>query len=252
MLQISVPQADNKRPNGCPGTNLGAVAGPERGLTAILPAGAIGAEMLECDGEEPPKGLYEEELRAIANASDGRRREFAGGRACARHALDLLGVPPGPLPIGVDGAPEWPAGVVGSITHKGRYRAAAVALSRDLAGLGVDAELDEPLPTGVLEAIASAQELDEVQRLLAEQPGTRWDRLLFSAKEAAMKASHPLVIGPAAMRAAEARLNARAGTFAAVVTPDGGQAIAGAWTARPGFLVTVATVATRETKVQIH
>ena len=59
----------------------------------------------------------------------------------------------------------WPEGVIGSITHKGTYRAAAVAPALALAGLGVDAELDGPLPGGVLESIALASEREEIARL---------------------------------------------------------------------------------------
>ena len=50
--------------------------------------------------------------------------------------------------------PLWPAGVVGSITHCDGYRAAAVARATDLATVGIDAEPHEPLPDGVLAAIA--------------------------------------------------------------------------------------------------
>ena len=52
------------------------------------------------------------------------------GRACARAALANLGQ--GEAVIGIDeaGAPLWPAGVVGSITHTKGYAAALVAKAR--------------------------------------------------------------------------------------------------------------------------
>ena len=164
------------------------MAGREGALLEILPAGAVGAELLDEEGDVLPGELFAEERSAIADASDGRRREFLGGRVCARRALELLGISPVAVPIAVDGAPVWPDGIVGSITHKGRYRAAAVAFASDVAGLGIDAELNGPLPAGVIERIASPAEIEEVERLLADRPGIAWDRLLFSAKESAVKA----------------------------------------------------------------
>jgi 4'-phosphopantetheinyl transferase EntD len=137
----------------------------------------------------------------------------------------------------------WPDGVVGSITHKGRYRAAAVARASELAGLGIDAELDEPLPAGVLETIASPRELEEVQRLLAERPGLAWDRLLFSAKEAAVKATQPLLAGAAGVRAVEVRLDA-AGSYSATLAGSRGDlrdAIEGEWIGAHRLLLTVAS-----------
>lgn len=84
-----------------------------------------------------------------------RQREFATARSCARTALARLGVPPVPVLASPRGAPRWPAGVVGSITHCDGYRAAAVAYTRDVVSLGIDAEPDEPLPNdGTLGPIA--------------------------------------------------------------------------------------------------
>ena len=76
----------------------------------------------------------------MANAAQKRRRDFALGRACARAALSALGR--GDAVIGRDdnGAPQWPAGVLGSITHTKGYAAALVAETHDAGGVGVDAE----------------------------------------------------------------------------------------------------------------
>jgi 4'-phosphopantetheinyl transferase EntD len=216
------------------------VGGRERALLEILPAGAVGAELLDEEGDVLAGELFAEERAAIADASDGRRREFLGGRVCARRALELLGISPVAVPIGVDGAPVWPDGIVGSITHKGRYRAAAVAFATDVAGLGIDAELNAPLPAGVIERIASPAEIEAVERLLADRPGLAWDRLLFSAKESAVKACHGLGLGLSGARAAEVRLDT-GGTTATAVGPSS-TPVTGAWVARLGLLVTAANV----------
>ncbi|WP_461029461.1 4'-phosphopantetheinyl transferase family protein, partial [Streptomyces sparsus] len=69
--------------------------------------------------------------------------------------------------------------------------AAAVALTRDADGLGIDAEPCAPLPDRVLAQVASAAErahLDELGETGADVP---WCRLLFSAKEAYYKVWYP-------------------------------------------------------------
>ncbi|MCW3033527.1 MAG: 4-phosphopantetheinyl transferase [Solirubrobacterales bacterium] len=223
------------------------MGGPARALQAILPAGAVAAE-IEDDGAaaDPSAGLFPEERSAVEDASDSRRREFAGGRACARSALAMLGISPVALPVLEDGAPAWPAGVLGSITHKGNYRAAVVAPAAELAALGLDAELDDGLAAGVLDSVALPAELDLIETLLSRHPGPAWDRLLFSAKEAAVKAALALGRGRPELRATEIALD-RAGTFQArVALTAGGRPplppLEGRWLAQRGMLIAVATI----------
>jgi 4'-phosphopantetheinyl transferase EntD len=209
-------------------------------IERILPPGAVGVEA-DSSPDEPP-GLFPCEEALIADSVEGRRREFAEARACAREALRELGAPAGAIPADGSGAPCWPAGIVGSITHKGSYRAAAVARVEQLAGLGIDAELDSALPPGVLETIASAGEVEEVERLLAARPGLAWDRLLFSAKEAVVKATHPLEVDAAGMRTVEISLDADGFYSATLVANGGGRTLRlrGRWAAGGGLLVTAA------------
>jgi 4'-phosphopantetheinyl transferase EntD len=136
--------------------------------------------------------LFPEEEQAVGRAVDKRRREFVTARACAREALRRMGLPPVAIPSGSRGEPRWPAGVVGSITHCAGYRACALAREGALVGLGIDAEPNEPLPDGVLGEIARAEERERLRELARIEPSVRWDRLLFSAKEAVYKAWFPL------------------------------------------------------------
>jgi len=154
--------------------------------TAVSSRAAYGDEL----DHEP---LYPEEAAAVARAVQRRRAEFTAGRACARAALAALGCPPGPIPRDTErGAPVWPAGVVGSITHCDGYRAAAVARAADILTLGIDAEPHGPLPDGVLKIItATAAETDSLAALSGQAPGIHWDRLMFSAKETVYKAWYP-------------------------------------------------------------
>jgi 4'-phosphopantetheinyl transferase EntD len=226
------------------------VGGPDptpRSLRAILPSGVVAVELEAPD--RSPDELYAEERELIADAVESRRREFTDGRACARRALSMIGLPPVAILAGGDGAPVWPQGVVGSITHKRHYRAAAVARSSDLLGLGIDAELNEPLPDGVLGSIADSDELRDVERLHARCDQIAWDRLLFSAKEAVVKAVQPLGLGRADLRASTVRLHAASNLFEATPafspTATGHSTIptvTGRWLTRADLLLVVAAI----------
>jgi 4'-phosphopantetheinyl transferase EntD len=136
--------------------------------------------------------LFPQEEEFVARAVHKRRQEFRTGRICARRALGMLGRPAEPILRGIHGEPQWPAGVVGSITHCAGYRGAALGDSMHVASIGIDAEPNEALPAGLLDSIGRPSELAEVAALTRAYSGVRWDRLLFSAKEAVYKAWFPL------------------------------------------------------------
>jgi 4'-phosphopantetheinyl transferase EntD len=158
-------------------------------IEAILPPSVAVAEARD---DVLGAALFPEEEALVSAAVEKRRREFTTGRACARWALADLGLQPQSIPSGPRGAPGWPDGVVGSITHCDGYRAAAVARSAEIAAIGIDAEPNEPLPGGVLGDIAVAEERAWLASLSATEPATCWDRLLFCMKEAVYKAWFPL------------------------------------------------------------
>jgi 4'-phosphopantetheinyl transferase EntD len=155
----------------------------------ILPPG-VAAE--EAFGDLPETLLFPEEEEVVAKAVDKRRREFTTARACARAALAKLGLPAVPIVPGPRGAPQWPAGVVGSITHCDGYRACAVARDSDIVTIGLDAEPHDKLPDGVLDAVSLAPERARLAELSAAVPGMYWDRMLFCVKESVYKAWFPL------------------------------------------------------------
>ncbi|MDT9700657.1 4'-phosphopantetheinyl transferase superfamily protein [Streptomyces sp. P17] len=160
-------------------------------IDELLPDSVV---TVEAYGEEDAAAavLYPEEAAVVAQAVDKRRREFAAVRGCARRAMEKLGVEPQPLVPGDRGAPRWPEGLAGSMTHCDGYCAAALVRATDLASLGIDAEPNAPLPDGVLAAVSLPGEAQRVRRLSYERPDIRWDRLLFSAKESVYKAWFPL------------------------------------------------------------
>jgi 4'-phosphopantetheinyl transferase EntD len=197
--------------------------------------------------------LYPDEEAVVANAVDKRRREFATGRACARAALAELGLPPASIVRGPGGAPQWPSGVVGSITHCAGYRAAAVAWDREFATIGLDAEPHDELPHGVLEAVASPGEQARVTELSAASTDVRWDRLLFSAKESVYKAWFPLTGRWLGFEDACVDLRPEDRTFTARLLVDGPEvngdlltAFAGRWLVANGLITTAIVIPRRE------
>lgn len=155
----------------------------------ILPPEVVAEEMF---GDLPDVTLFPAEEAVIANAVGKRRQEFTTVRACARAALARIGMPPVPIVPGLRGAPQWPSGVVGSITHCDGYRACAVARDSDIVTIGIDAEPHDRLPDGVLEAVTSGAERTRLAALTAAVPDVCWDRILFCVKEAVYKAWFPL------------------------------------------------------------
>ncbi|MEU2250846.1 4'-phosphopantetheinyl transferase superfamily protein [Streptomyces sp. NPDC019224] len=214
-------------------------------IGALLPVGAVGVEVY---GDPAGARLHPAEEAAMARAVASRRREFTSVRHCARLALSQLGVAYSPLVPGHLGAPRWPDGVAGSMTHCAGYRAAAVARTGALASVGIDAEPDRPLKPGMLEAVALPAERARLAELASGRPEVAWDRLLFSAKEAVYKAWFPLTGRLLDFPEAEIRIDA-GGTFRAVLLVPGpvvgGRAVRvlhGRWTAGRGLLVTAAGV----------
>jgi 4'-phosphopantetheinyl transferase EntD len=216
-------------------------------IERILPAQVAAVESF---GDDPGAELFPQEHVFIARAAETRRREFTTARACARAALARLGLPAVAVLPGVGGAPQWPEGVTGSITHCPGYRAAAVALSSDIASLGVDAEPNEALPDhGMLELIAIDAERVRLGELAVEMPGVCWDRLLFSAKESVYKTWYPLARSWLGFESADIVIDPEEGTFTARLLVPGPlvngaplMRLSGRWLADKGFVVTAAIV----------
>jgi 4'-phosphopantetheinyl transferase EntD len=158
-------------------------------LDRILPAGVRSAY---ARSDPPGAMLFPAEAAQVANAVEKRRLEFATVRHCARLALAELGVAPAPILRGAHGAPIWPDGIVGSMTHCPGYRAAAVARSCEVRGIGIDAEVHQEVPEEVLDLVLSAEERGHVGELARTRPGVWWEAVLFSAKEAVYKVWSPL------------------------------------------------------------
>lgn len=181
-------------------------------LERILPSGVVVASAFDDIADARP---YPKEEASIDGAVEKRRLEFVTARACAREALARLDLPSQAILSGSRGEPLWPEGVVGSITHCEGYRACALARATDLVTIGVDAEVNEPLPKGVLGDIALPQEQHWIGSLARDTRGVNWDRLLFSIKESVYKAWFPLARRWLDFEDAVVAIDREGGTFSA-------------------------------------
>lgn len=186
-------------------------------------------------GAPVPAPLFPEEAAAVARAVPSRRTEYAAVRNCARAALTRLGVGPVAVPSAPDRAPVWPSGVVGSLTHCEGFRAAAVAHADDWAGVGIDAEVLEPLPPEVVQLVMSPAEEEAVRQL---DPATCPDRIVFSAKESVYKVWSPIVHAWLGFEHVDVRI--ADGTFTARlrVRGLGTDVLRGRWAVGDGLVVT--------------
>ncbi|MFH8472627.1 4'-phosphopantetheinyl transferase [Streptomyces sp. NPDC018000] len=217
-------------------------------IADLVPAGVRAQDAFGDSGPESTATLFPAEQAVVDGVCDERRKEFTTVRGCARAALARLGVAPTPLVPGPLGAPRWPAGVLGSMTHCRGYRAAAVARTAEFAALGIDAEPQEPLPDVVASRIVTGPESDWLRQQFPEDAGLPLDRLLFCAKEASYKAFAPWTPTRFGFQDFAVRLRPD-GTFrtvppSAAMPPAGPCAagITGRWAARSGFLLTVVVV----------
>jgi len=144
----------------------------------------------EVRGEAAVDTPWPAEAQAVERAVASRVREFAAGRACARSAMVQLGRAPVAVPAGSDRAPDWPAGLVGSITHTKGYCASVVALASLYAGIGLDVERVGAVGSDLWPRLYTPWELAWLER----QPVAMRDEaatLLFCAKEAFYKSQYP-------------------------------------------------------------
>ncbi|MFV9682228.1 4'-phosphopantetheinyl transferase family protein [Pseudomonas sp. NY15367] len=124
-----------------------------------------------------------------------RQAEHLAGRLCAREALRRVTGQASVPAVGEDRAPQWPRGVVGSITHGDNWAAALVAPKDRWRALGLDVERLLPAERaqrlqGEILTPAELQRLDD----LDENARALRISLSFSIKESLFKALYPLTL----------------------------------------------------------
>lgn len=122
-----------------------------------------------------------------------RQAEFLAGRYCAKRALVKLGGEPCHIPIGRHRAPQWPQGVIGSISHDTQTACAIVAHSEDIRFVGVDIE---PIVTEENMKAINELAINDCEKVALEKTELNVNEattLVFSAKESVFKALYPYV-----------------------------------------------------------
>ena len=153
-------------------------------ISRILAPDIFGAE-IEDAGQTILLAPEEEAL--VAGVGTKRNRDFALGRSCAHKALAALGRDTVVLARGENGAPLWPPGVAGSITHTAGYAAALVADSGKYSGIGLDAERVGGVSPDIWPRLFGAAERSYLEGQ-GEEDRRLAATLFFCAKEACYKA----------------------------------------------------------------
>lgn len=131
--------------------------------------------------------LFPTEESAVRPALSARKLEFAKGRAaCARAAISALGMPSEPLPVAPEQDPEWPPGVVGTISHTAGLILAVAARASLISVIGIDVQARRPLPPEIVDVVLCPEEQGAVEDPIGLMG-------LFSAKEAVQGQSSPPV-----------------------------------------------------------
>ena len=152
-------------------------------------------------------------------AGERRRRDYAAGRNLARRLLVPLGCGDHALVQTAAGAPRWPAGVVGSISHCRDRVFAAVAPADRADAIGIDIENVARFHDGLAHHILTTQERARLPADKAER--RRRMAIAFSAKEAFYKHQSVLFGAPLTFQDAEIHIDARRQGFSVVMTNPG-------------------------------
>ena len=125
-------------------------------------------------------------------SSVSRKEHYRSGRICAGEVLSKLGTLGQPvLRDPQTREPLWPEGISGSITHIGKWAAAAAGKTSDILGIGIDLEdLERQVDSRISRHVCIPEEqkwLQECGEDFLEQNL----KIIFSAKESIFKAFFP-------------------------------------------------------------
>ena len=133
--------------------------------------------------------LWPEETSFTDSFATERLRTFSAGRFCARKAMELMGHPAMPIPVGDDRAPVWPAGITGSISHTQGLAGALICSTGHHPSIGLDIERRAAVNRSLWDMLFDEQEL---QRIAGAAVPEELATLYFSLKESYYKMQYPL------------------------------------------------------------
>lgn len=170
-------------------------------LEELFPFAAIVKDIVVQTEDDPRlSDLLPEERGALsAAAREKRRREYKAGRHLAREVLADLGVEKHAVVPDSRGAPGFPPGIAGSLTHTGRSESYVACVATSLASaVGLDAEEWRELSPAMVQRILAEKEGAQLQRVLntLQLEPERLGLFAFSAKEAIYKCAYQLYRRP--------------------------------------------------------
>lgn len=176
----------------------------------LLPPFVASAEGVidEIDGP-----IWPEEAERVARAVEQRRKEFRAGRTLARQALAAVGARACGIGASEAGAPVWPDGFVGSISHTGPMVWAVAARRSDVRTIGVDLEAIARFSAGIERRVLTSREIRNALAGLAGAERQAIVATVFSAKEAFYKMQHPISGRRLGFQDAEVAVDAAGGRF---------------------------------------
>ncbi len=149
---------------------------------ASFSASQFECSMFESDDIEYP--------RSISMSVSKRQAEFFFGRICAKLALRELDIRNMQVKVGEFGAPIWPPGFTGSITHTNTLAAAIVVPIHSCSGIGIDIEnvIDKQTTASISQTVLTGFEFAYLQTNVTIYPLEVLLTIVFSAKESFFKA----------------------------------------------------------------
>lgn len=175
-----------------------------------------------CSELKSAEMLFPSEKKLIENCSLKRQIEFCKGRYCAHQALEKLGQSGFAILRDPNGAPIWPSGITGSISHSGDIAAAVVAKETEILAIGLDLQItNQTLPFKVLTTFFHS---DEIQNFLnvPDSLSELFSYVVFSAKESILKCYYTINRSFLDLHEISVKLDWWHGTFKTRITGEHG------------------------------
>lgn len=135
--------------------------------------------------------LHQHEQDIVHGMHPKRKQEFTNGRICAKKALQKAGITPPFISKHADGAPIWPEGWIGSISHTNGLTGCIVGEVKQCLGLGLDIERWNRVSPSIWNKIFTEKEQEFLLSLSPSEQSIRATQI-FSAKEALYKFQRPI------------------------------------------------------------
>ena len=135
--------------------------------------------------------LFKEELLICKDYEQVRFIDFVRGRYCAHKCLSQI-TKAQAIEKDQNGAPIWPNGMTGSISHIKEYAGAIVAKKENYLSMGMDIEQIGRITSDLWPVIFTHNEMNYLRKF-SYQSQKKVSTLFFSMKEAYYKMQYPLI-----------------------------------------------------------